>query len=460
MKSAREIWETALGELQVEITKPNFDTWLKDTIGLSYDNNCFTIGVPNAFVGEWLSNRLRSLIIKTLVSIIGEDTDIQFSIHASDHTITSPISSSQTDGGLSSRVRAEVFSSPGLNPKYTFNTFIVGNCNRFAYSAALEVAERRSEHYNPLFICSDTGLGKTHLLQAIGHVTVNKRLGTLYLTAEQFTNEFIRFLREDKNEGFRNRFRSVQVLLMDDIHFFSGKRQIQECFLHLFNELYQTNAQIVITSDRPPKLIPHLNNKLRSRFEWGLITHIFPPDMDTRLAILKTKTEERGQKIQPEVLQFLAEKVQGNIRELIGTLNRIIAYAQAKKTNLSLCLATEALTDMTTQTQNITAPNFIIELVAGYFGITPEVLTGRKRDSKTSLARQIAIYIMREESHCTLTQISQELGNRDCSTILYNYHKIKEQLKTELKLRSQIAEILQALKLMTREKSLWKTFGK
>lgn len=460
MKSAREIWETALGELQVQITKPNFDTWLKDTIGLSYDNNCFTIGVPNAFVGEWLNNRLRSLIIKTLVSIIGEDTDIQFSVHTGDHSITSPIPVSQTDGGLSSRVRAEVFSSPRLNPKYTFNTFIVGNCNRFAYSAALEVAERRAEHYNPLFICSSTGLGKTHLLQAIGHITMNKRLGTLYLTAEQFTNEFIRFLKEDKNEGFRNRFRSVQVLLMDDIHFLSGKGQIQECFLHLFNELYQTNAQIVITSDRPPKLIPLLNNKLRSRFEWGLIAHILPPEINTRLAILKTKAEERGLKIQPEVLQFLAEKVQGSVRELVGALNCVIAYAQTNKTNLSLCLATEALADMTTQTRNATAPNLIIELVAGYFGLTPEVLMGRERDSKTSLARQIAIYLMREESHCTLAQISQELGNRDHSTILYNYHKIKEQLKTEPEVRSQVAEILQALKFTTKGKSLWRIFGK
>ncbi len=446
MRSAQEIWETALGQLQVQISKPNFDTWLKDTIGLNYHNNYFTIGVPNAFVGEWLNNRWRSLITKTLVGIIDKDTEIQFSVNTSNLCKTPYTSILQADGGLSSRAISQALSPPRLNPKYTFNTFVVGNCNRFAYSAALQVAEKMPEEYNPLFIYSSTGLGKTHLLHAIGHITMNNGLRTLYLTAEQFTNEFVKSLKEGKNGSFRSKFRAVQVLLMDDIHFFNGKGQIQECFLHVFNELYHADTQIVLTSDRSPKAIALLNNKLRSRFEWGLVTVIQSPEIDTRLAIIRAKAEERGLKVPPEVLKFLAEKCQGNIRELEGVLNRVVAYAQVHNTSLNLCLAAEALAKITTETQNvITPPKHIIQLVARYFGLTPELLRGRKRDPKTSLARQIAIYLLREESCCTLSQISREFGSRDHSTIFYSHFKIKERLKTEPKLRSQIAEILRAL---------------
>ena len=451
MRSAREIWEAALGQLQIQISKPNFDTWLKDTIGLNYHNNCFTIGVPNVFVGEWLDNRWRSLIAKTLVGIIGKDTIVQFSLHTKDQSIAPPTPTSYIDGGLSSRVTVEAFPQPKLNPKYTFNTFIVGNCNRLAYSAALEVAQKLPEHYNPLFICSGTGLGKTHLLHAIGHQTMSNGLRTVCFTAEQFTNEFVKSLREGESEGFRHKFRNVQVLLIDDIYFFSGKGKIQEYFTQIFSELYHANAHIVITSDHSPKAMPLFNNRLRSRLEWGLVADLLPPEIETRLAILKTKTEERGLKVTPEVLQFLAEKCQENIRELVGAFNRVVARSQVYKATINLSFAEEALAKMTIEAQKETSPNPVIDVVARHFGLTPELLKGEKRDRKTSLARQIAIYLMREENHCTLSQISQEFNNRDHSTILYNYQQIKKHLNNEPKLRNQIAEILRVIKY-TREK--------
>ncbi len=444
MSSAREIWEAALGQLQLQISKPNFETWLKDTVGLSYSHHGFTIGVPNVFVGECLENRFRSLIVKTLMGIIGKEVTVHFSLIPNNKDI-SPSSALHTDGGLSSPVKAPDFACK-LNPKFTFNTFVVGNCNRLAYSAALEVANSMPEHYNPLLICGGTGLGKTHLLQAIGHKTLNNGLKTVYLTAEQFTNEFINSLRRGESESFRQKFKGIKVFLVDDINFLSGKNKIQEYFVQIFSELYYSNTCIAITSDSPPKAIPFLNNRLRSRLESGLVVDLLPPEMETRLAILKTKTEERGLKIHPEVLTFLAEISPGNISELLGALNRVIVYAQTKKIELNRRTAEEALAGIVTKPKNISSMNQVINFVAQYFGLTPEQLRGESRDRKTSLARQIAIYIMREENHYTLSQISQEFNNRDHSTILYHYLKIKEQLKTKSELRRQVSEILQNLK--------------
>lgn len=449
LKSAAEIWETALGELQIQISKPNFETWLKDTVGLSYHNNWFTIGVPNAFIGEWLNNRLRSLIIKTLVSIIGKDTNIQFSVYSREQAITASLPTSQTDGGLTTLVMETVTSSR-FNPRFTFDTFIVGNCNRLAYLAALGVTEKVPNDYNPLFIYGGTGLGKTHLLHAIGHKAIDKGFRTLYVTAEQFTNELIRAIKERRAEHFHNKFRNNQVFLVDGIHFISGKGQVQESFLHTFNELYHANAQIVVTSDCPPKAIPLLDPRLRSRFEWGLIADILPPEMETRLAILQAKASERGLTIQPEILRFLAVKVQGSIRELEGALNRVAAYTRLNKVNLDISSASEALANIGAADTQGTAPlKLMIEVVANYFGLSPEVLRGDKRNRKTSLARQIAMYLMREEGRCTLNQISREFGNRDHTTILYGCGRIAKQLKTDPKLRAQLADIQQTLKFST-----------
>jgi len=443
LRSASEIWETALGELQIQVNKPNYETWLKDTVGLSYHNNCFTIGVPTTFVGEWLNKHLRSLITKTLVSITDADISVQFSVCVPKQGVPVPAIATQMDGGASQLLAEAPLCQ--LNPKYTFDTFVVGDCNRLAYSAALGIADKIPSDYNPLFIYSGTGLGKTHLLHAIGHVTTSNQLRTLYVTAEQFTNELVKALKEERTGDFHNKFRNTQVLLLDDIDFISGKRQIQESFLNAFKELYTKNAQIVITGDNHPKLIPLLNNKLRSRLGWGLVVEILPPKLDTRLAILQLKAKRKRLPIPTEVLKFLAEQIQDGVRELEEALNRVIAYALMNRADIDMHLVKKSLTYRPTpERQN--ASEKIKQIVADYFGITPELLTSKKKDSNTSLARQIAMYLLKEEGHYSLSQIGKEFGDRNHSTILYNCRKITEKLNSDPTLRNQIVEITQAIK--------------
>ncbi len=445
MRQASEIWETALGELQIQVNKPNYETWLKNTIGLSFQNNYFVVGVPNTFVGEWLNKHLRSLIAKTLVGITDTDIKVQFSVYTPQKGILTPVMAPQVDGGTCLLAEPELIPCQ-FNPKYTFETFIVGDCNRLAYSYALGVADKIPNDYNPLFVYGGTGLGKTHLLHAIGHVTTSNRLRTIYVTAEQFTNEFVGALKEEKATDFQNKFRNTQVLLLDDIDFISGKRQVQEAFLHTFKELYTKNAQLVITSDNHPKQIPLLNNKLQSRLGWGLIVEISPPETNTRLAILQFKAEKKGMSIPFEVLDFLATQIQDGIRELEEALNHVIAYARLTKTSINLRLAKESLTNASTSASQDISPKLIKQLVADHFKITPELLISKKKDHNISLARQIAIYLLKEEGHYSLSQIGKEFGNRNHSTILYNYRKLTEELNNNTKLRNQLNEMTQALR--------------
>jgi len=447
LRPASEIWETVLGELQIQVNKPNYETWLRNTIGLSFQNNCFTVGVPNAFVGEWLNKHLRSLIAKALAAITNTDIKVQFSVYAPKQGI--PVTVPQADGGTCLLAEPEIVPCQ-LNPKYTFETFVVGDCNRLAYSTALGVADKIPSDYNPLFIYGGTGLGKTHLLHAIGHVTTSNRLRTIYVTAEQFTNELVRALKEEKAMDFHNKFRSTQVLLIDDIDFISGKRQVQESFLHTFKELYTQNAQIVITADNHPKLIPLLNNKLQSRLGWGLIVEILPPELNTRLAILQLKANKKGVSIPVEVLEFLATQIQDGIRELEEALNHVVAYARLTKASVNLRLAKESLAQTSTSVSQDVSPKLIKQIVAEHFKITSELLMSKKKDHNISLARQIAMYLLKEEGHYSLSQIGKEFGNRNHSTILYNYRKITEELNNDPKLRNQIAELTKALKFARR----------
>jgi len=444
LRSASEIWETALGELQIQVSKPNYETWLKDTTGLSYLNNCFTVGVPNTFVGEWLNKHLRSLITKTLVGIIDANINIQFSVYIPKQGVPAPVVATQRDGGASQLLAEALLCQ--LNPKYTFDTFVVGDCNRLAYSAALGIADKIPSDYNPLFIYGGTGLGKTHLLHAIGHVTTGNQLRTLYVTAEQFTNELVKALKEERTGDFHNKFRNTQVLLLDDIDFISGKKQIQESFLNTFKELYTKNAQIVITGDNHPKLIPLLNNKLRSRLRWGLVVEILPPEIDIRLAILQLKAKRKGLPISREVLEFLATQIQEGVRELEEALNHVISYALANKTSIDMHMVKKSLAYIPTPERQNASAKLIKQIIANYFGIIPEQLTSKRKDSNTSLARQIAMYLLKEEGHYSLSQIGKQFGNRNHSTILYNCRKITEKLKTDPTLRKQIAEITQAIK--------------
>ncbi|MFO7997214.1 MAG: chromosomal replication initiator protein DnaA [Dehalococcoidia bacterium] len=431
MQSAKEIWKRALGELQIQVSKPNYNTWLGDSQGLTYQDNLFVVGVPNIFVAEWLSKRLYPLVRKTLIDITGKDVDVQFMVHNHEPLSASPLAS-QTDGGTSSKAIHYRF-----NPKYTFDNLVVSDFNRLAYAAAVEVAENPGSSYNPLFIHSGTGQGKTHLLHAIGHLTTNNGLQAAYTTAEQFANEFVSAVRENQVDKFRSKFRGIQVLLFDDVQFLVDKKQTLQCFFHTFNELYSDNRQIVITADCAPKDMEPLSNKLKSRLEGGLVVDIQPPDFETRLDILRAKTDKTMLNQFDGVLRIVAEKVCQNVRQLEGALVYLTAQAKLTGTKLTPQVINKLLTGTTSKQDT----RILLQGVADHFNLSTEELIGKKRDRKTALARHIAIYLMREEHNISLTEIGRELGGRNHATILHGYEKIASELNVNPNLSAQIAQI-------------------
>lgn len=430
-RSAHEIWEAALGELQIQVTKSNYRTWLEKTEGLSYQNNHFVVGVPNAFVAEYLNQNQRSLIEKTLIGLTHPDIKVVFRINP-DKPATAP-----------------QVSRPGGNSRYTFDSFIVSNCNRLAYAAALSVAENPGKSYNPLFIFGGVGLGKTHLLHAIYNMAQANDINALYVSAEHFTNDFVNSLREQSTEEFRTKYRSVDMLLIDDINFIGGKEQTEESFFHTFNELHNSNHQIVVTSDCPPKSMPHLGDRLCSRFEWGLIADIKPPDFDTRLAILRAKAEQEGETVTQDALEFIARQVQRNIRELEGCLNRAVAYAKLLGVLLTPELAAQAVGDIASKEPKsaLLSPNLVLEVVASNFRLTLSDLKSRKRDRETALARQVAMYLLKQATNCSLAQIGLELGDRDRSTVVYACQKIASDIDNNPYLKRRVSKIQQGINL-------------
>ena len=452
-RSAKEIWDTTLGELQLQVTEANYETWLKNTTGLDFSNHNFTVGVPSVFVAEWLTKRLSSLIKKTLMGVTGQKKlQVQFIVapgnqskltmeNAAGQTIAAPVSAVTSNQEV---VHNTYFPLPQFKPHYTFESFIVGSSNRLAYAAALGVAENPGHSYNPLFIYGGVGLGKTHLLQAIGNVIAkNNGARIVYVSSEQFTNEFINAIRERTTDEFRNKFRGVDLLLVDDIQFISGKEQTQEGFFHTFNDLHNGNRQIVLTSDRPPKAMALLEERLRSRFEWGLLADIQPPDLETRIAILQYKADNQGAAVPAEVIEFLAHRIQSNIRELEGSLNRIVAYSRLTRTPLTPQLVEQVLHDMTSDgvRRTLPEPHAILETVALYFNLSTGDLTGKKRDQQLVRVRQIAMYLIREETHLALSQIGNMLGGRDHSTIVHGYQKIAADINSDHQLRRDVLAI-------------------
>jgi len=438
-ESAKEIWEAALGELQLQISRTNYDTWLRDTTGLSYDGDNFTIGVSSPFAIEYLEQRLASIIQKTLVRITGKELELTFQIQQQD-TSSQPKNRKSNKPSSNGTYHKNGFN--GFNPKYTFDSFIVGSCNRLAEAAARAVAEKPGYTYNPLFIYGGVGLGKTHLLHAIGHAVTKNKLNALLVSTEQFTNEFIKAIREGKTEDFRQKYRSVDVLLIDDIQFIGGKEQTQEGFFHTFNDLHNGSHQIVLTSDRPPKAINLLEDRLRSRFEWGLTTDIQPPDLETRVAILQAKAEEDKVDIPQDVLHFIARRISKSIRELEGSLNRVAALARAQGKKITLDLASEALDESmdATPRRKPSIPT-VISAVARYFDIPPDAMTGQKRDKLTVKARHVAVYLLREESACSYTMIGKALGDRDHSSIIRGYAKVESEIESNTALRRDVLDI-------------------
>ena len=438
---AQQVWEATLGELQIQVSKSNYRTWLEKTVGLSYQDNQFVVGVPNTFVAEYLDKKQRSLIEKTLIGVTGRDLKVLFQVDT-----TEQISS----GGYGVREKAP----PKFNSKYTFDSFVTGNCNRLAYAAALTVAEKPGQTYNPLFIYGGPGLGKTHLLHAIGHMALTNHFKALYVSGEQFTNEFIQSIQQRKTEEFRNKYRKVDILLIDDIHFITGKEQTEECFFHTFNELHNNNRQIAVTSDRSPKAMPLLEERLCSRFQWGLTVDIQPPDFETRLAILQAKAKQRGQDIASDVLDFIAQRIKQNVRELEGSLNRVIAYAKLLRALVTPEVAAQALENIATKPSQGTAitPARVIEAVADSFQLASTDLTGRKRDKETALARQIAMYLIQQETSRSLALIGKELGDRNPATVSHACEKIASEIQASPYLMRKISDIKEQIQPRTKSK--------
>ncbi len=434
-------WQSVLGQLQMEMPKASFDTWVRDTQPLSYENGTLTVGVQNAYARDWLENRLASTVDRLLVGILNSNASVDFVVMKEDK-----IESSQT--GAAGNVRDEVDEPPArnstLNPRYTFETFVVGAGNRLAHAACMAVAEKPARAYNPLFLYGGVGLGKTHLLHAIGNACHARGLSVLYVSSEEFTNDMINAIRTHTTQAFREKYRSIDVLLVDDIQFIAGKESTQEEFFHTFNTLHGQDKQIIVSSDRPPKALITLEERLRSRFEWGLAADIQPPDLETRLAILRAKAERTGQFISDEILETVARRVESNIRELEGALNRILAFADLSGSSLTPQLVEMALVDLLPQRQNI-LPEKIIELVAREWQTSVEALLGRDRTQKIAEPRQVAMYLMRKETDASLPMIGEVLGGRDHTTVMYAIQKIASEIETKADLRKRVINVKQQL---------------
>lgn len=441
-RSAREIWDIALGELEVQVNKSNYHTWFEKTTGLAYQDGQFTVGTPTVFVAEYLDRNQRSLIEKTLINLTRPDVKLVFQVaNGGSYRQETPHPTPVPPRNATST----------FNSRYTFDSFITGSGNRLAYAAALSTTENMGRGYNPLFIYADVGLGKTHLLHAIGHAALAQGNRVLYSSAEQFTNEFVSAIRHQQTDDFHRKFRTVDILLIDDIQFISGKEQTEESFFHTFNELHNSNRQIVVTSDLPPRSLPLIEDRLRSRFGWGLTVDIQPPDLETRLAILQDKSVTQEVSLPPAVLELIARHAQNNVRELEGSLNRVIAYTQLVGAPPSIELAARALESIAggetwgrspKDGATVTVlPGRVITMVAENFRVTPEEVKSRRRDKKTVLARQVAMYLIKQQNGCSLAQIGQEFG-RDHSTVIHACEKIA----TELRYNSYLGRVIQTIR--------------
>ncbi len=427
-----DIWNRTLELLKDEMTEISYNTWILTIEPISLDSNSITLGVPADFQKGILESRYSSLIKNVLRQITHKDYNIYFSTPSQ-----APSKSSVQENNEDS---VNLF----LNPKYTFDTFVIGNGNRFAHAASLAVAEAPAKAYNPLFLYGGVGLGKTHLMHAIGHFVLsqNPALKVLYVSSEKFTNELINAIRDDKNEEFRYKYRNIDVLLIDDIQFIGGKERTQEEFFHTFNALYEANKQIIISSDKPPKDINTLEDRLRSRFEWGLIADIAPPDLETRIAILRKKAQLENLDVPDDVMVFIAGNVASNIRELEGALNRVIAYSTLTDNIINVEMATEAVKDMFNKSKAVDINSKTIqEAVSRYFHLKTDDLKSQRRSRDVSFPRQIAMYLCREMTDLSLPKIGDDFGGRDHTTVMHACEKIKNDIENSAELKRTVADI-------------------
>ncbi len=431
----QQLWQALLGNLELSLSKANFTTWFKNTSIIEKSDSGIVVGVPNAFTKEWLQNKYHQEILKALKTIAPEIKEVKYQIVS---PIYAPPAAKETTRAATSPKRAE---NQTLNPKYTFGTFIVGLNNQLAHAASLAVSKKPGQVYNPLFIYGGVGLGKTHLMQAVGAEALKKDPNSkvLYVTSERFTNEFVSAVQQGKTEQFKANYRGVDVLLVDDIQFLAGKEGTQEEFFHTFNALHQNNKQVVMTSDRLPKEIPAIEERLVSRFEWGMIADIQAPDLETRLAILRTKVKEKNYSVEPEILTFIAETIQSNIRELEGALNRLMVYCQLNNTRPTIEQVKSILVNVITppKKRGVSAKK-IIEIVSDFYNVTPEDLLKQSRKKEYVNPRQIAMYIIRKELETSLPSIGEFFGGRDHTTVIHAIDKIDRVLKERSGLKQEI----------------------
>ncbi|HEX5429956.1 MAG TPA: chromosomal replication initiator protein DnaA [Patescibacteria group bacterium] len=440
----QQLWQTILGNLELSLSKANFTTWFKNTSIIEKSDTGIVVGVPSAFSREWLQNKYHTEIAKALKQIAPEIKEIKYQIVSPTFNPTAPAAKEVA------RSHPKPSENQTLNPKYTFNTFIVGSHNQLAHAASLAVSKKPGQAYNPLFIYGGVGLGKTHLMQAVGAEALKKdpNAKVLYVTSEKFTNEFVTALQTGRTDQFKNQYRTVDVLLVDDIQFLAGREGTQEEFFHTFNALHQNNKQVVMTSDRLPKEIPAIEDRLVSRFEWGMIADIQPPDLETRIAILRTKAREKNYSIEPEILNYIAETIQSNIRELEGALNRLMVYCQLNNTRPSIEQVKSILVNVITppKRRGVSAKK-IIEVVADFYNVSIEDLLKQSRKKEYVNPRQIAMYIIRRELETSLPSIGEFFGGRDHTTVIHAIDKIERNIKEKNNLKQEIELIKDRLYL-------------
>lgn len=439
-----EIWQHILSIINTKLSKPSFDTWFKATKVVSLTDDTIVISAPTTFAVEWLESRYTKLVATTVYEYLDKQVDVSFVIEES-----APTEQTQKQKETPTPVAIEEPISHMLNPKYTFDTFVIGSGNRFAHAASLAVAEAPARAYNPLFLYGGVGLGKTHLMHAIGHYILEHSPSSkvVYISSEKFTNEFINSIRDNRAESFRNKYRNIDILLIDDIQFLAGKESTQEEFFHTFNALHEERKQIIISSDRPPKEIPTLEERLRSRFEWGLITDIQPPDLETRIAILRKKAKAENLDIPNEAMMYIANQIDTNIRELEGALIRVVAYSSLINQDVTTHLAAEALKDIipSSRPKMITIQD-IQQKVGEYYNLKIEDFKARKRTKAIAFPRQIAMYLSRELTDFSLPKIGDAFGGRDHTTVIHAHDKISQALKNDQELYKIVNNLIEKIK--------------
>ena len=438
------IWENTMKLIKEELAEVSFNTWFKVIRPVEITDGYIMLCAPTEFIKNILETRYITLIFNALQQVTSREYEIKL-ILPEEKNPEATGSNGETQGSRGDALGPDLGI---LNPKYTFDTFVIGNSNRFAHAASLAVSEAPAKSYNPLFIYGGVGLGKTHLMHAIGHYILrnNPRTRVVYTTSEKFTNDLINSIRDDKNVEFRNRYRTTDVLLVDDIQFIADKERTQEEFFHTFNSLYESSKQIIISSDRPPKEIPTLEDRLRSRFEWGLICDIQPPDFETRIAILKKKAKLENIETPDEVLVFIAKKIESNIRELEGALIRVAAYSSLTNREINMELTQEALKDFFSNSKpRLVTVDLIKRVISEYYSIKIDDFKSKKRTRAIAFPRQVAMYLARELTDLSLPKIGEEFGGRDHTTVLHAYDKISTEIKTDESLKLAISEIQKRL---------------